>query len=269
VWEAIESVLEQTYPNVELIVIDDKSSDNSVSVIKDLLKDYPHIKFIQHSENKGNCKSFNEGWRLASGEFFIDLAADDALPKNRIEIGVKEFSNRGDAYGVQCGDAAYIDEEGGMLGLHSSLFDSNEGDIYADLIERYFVSSASLMIRKEVLEKLNGFDESLAYEDFDFLIRSSRKFKYFYTNEVMVCKRLVEGSMSKKQFQKGSPQLLSTFQICEKILSLNRTTDEDRALKTRVWYEIRQNLKRLDFGIAMKYYGLLKKINTVSRAAYK
>lgn len=267
--EAIESVLEQTYGNVELIVVDDKSMDDSVSVILEVLKDHPEVVFIQHTKNLGNCKSFNEGWRKAHGEFFIDLAADDKLPKNRIEIGVREFSKRDGSYGVQCGDAAFITEDGVVFGRHSKKFHPREGDIYIDLIEDYFINSASLLIRKSVLDKLEGFDESLHYEDFDFLIRSSRYFKYFYTDEVLVYKRKVTGSMSEQQLKKGSLQQGTTFRVCQKIFSLNQDPREDEALRARIWYEIGQNLRRFDVGLAIMYYRFLNTINTGSRASYK
>jgi len=267
--ESILSVLEQSYPNVELIVVDDNSTDNSVNVIKETLKDHPEVKFIQHTKNQGNCKSFNEAWRMAGGEFFIDLAADDTLPKERIAIGVKDFSTRDNSYGVQHGDVAYMTEAGIVYTHHSKEFAPKGGDIYIDLVERYFVSSASLMIRKSVLDQLGGFDETLHYEDFDFLIRSSRLFKYFYTKEVLVNKRKVEGSMSDRQFQRGSRQQLTTYRVCEKIFSLNKSPREDDALRSRLWYEIRQNLGRLDFALAATYYKLLQKISRVSRAAYK
>lgn len=265
--EAIESVLQQTYPNVELIVVDDKSTDNSVSVIKDVLKGYPAVKFLAHTGNMGNCKSFNEAWRMSKGEFFIDLAADDVLPKERIETGVAEFALHDSGYGVQYGDIAVMRDDGFILARHE--FEPVEGDIYVQAIQRYVVSSASALIRKNVLDKLNGFDESLAYEDFDFLIRSSRYFKYFHTNKILVHKRIVRGSMSEKQFRRGNPQQQSTLRVCEKILSLNTIKKEDDALVRRVWYEIRQCLKRFDFALMSQYFGLLRKINKVSRAAYK
>ena len=117
-----------------------------------------------------------------------------------------------------------------------------------------------MMSRRSVLTMLNGYDESLAYEDFDFWIRSSRHFKYFYIREALVRKRIVKGSMSDKQFERGSVQQLSTYKICEKILSLNQIAEENRALKGRVWYEMRQSIRRLDMGLAARYYRFLKKI---------
>src|SRR6187455_35784 len=85
--EAVLSVIHQTYRDIELIIIDDASTDNSVEVISDVLKSHPSIKFIPLKKNVGNCKAFNMGYRLSRGQYLIDLAADDVLLPARIERG--------------------------------------------------------------------------------------------------------------------------------------------------------------------------------------
>ncbi|MGE0590079.1 MAG: glycosyltransferase family 2 protein, partial [Cyclobacteriaceae bacterium] len=133
--EAIESVLAQTYPNVELIVVDDASEDGSVNVLESLISRQPHIQFIKNRENLGNCKSFNLAFAKSKGEFVIDFSADDVLLPNRIEEGVKKFILSGDEYGVQFSDAILINESGKKIGLHSDRFPHRtipNGDIYLD-----------------------------------------------------------------------------------------------------------------------------------------
>jgi len=254
--EAIRSVLDQSYKNIELIVVDDGSTDNSVDVIRST-----GVRLIALQQNKGYCTAFNEAWKISKGEFIIDLAGDDILTANRIELGVKEFSLRDESFGVQFGDALYITEDSKKISLHSDRFPKPaEGNIYPDLVKRYFICAASMMSRRSVLTMLDGYDETLAYEDFDFWIRSSRHFKYFYTSEVLVLKRIVKGSMSERQFERGSVQQLSTYKVCEKILTLNKSVEENKALKERVWYEVRQSLLRMEFGLMLKYGSLLKRI---------
>src|SRR5690349_7222728 len=98
--EAIQSVLSQTYSNVELIVVDDASNDNSVQIIEQQIRHRSDIKFLSLKKNLGHCKAFNQGYALAKGEYIIDLAADDVLLPNKIETGVKELEEAGDSYGV-------------------------------------------------------------------------------------------------------------------------------------------------------------------------
>ena len=75
--ESIESVLSQSYANIELIIVDDASTDDSQSVIRNFIVSLPQVNFIPLTNNIGNCSAFNIGWRASSGDYVIDLAADD------------------------------------------------------------------------------------------------------------------------------------------------------------------------------------------------
>src|SRR5688500_9747171 len=94
--EAILSVLSQTYFEIQFVVVDDASTDNSVSVIKECVALYPQINFIPLSKNSGNCKAFNLALLEAEGEFVIDLAADDVLLPDRVTCGVTALNKAGD-----------------------------------------------------------------------------------------------------------------------------------------------------------------------------
>jgi glycosyltransferase involved in cell wall biosynthesis len=258
--EAIESVRLQTHPRVQLVVVDDASTDNSVQVIRESIQGRPEITFLSLPQNLGNCRAFNKGFATSSGSFIIDLAADDVLMPNRIEAGLNAFASLGLDYGVHFSDAELIDEAGNRIGYHSDRFPHAsipQGGIYKDLISRYFINSPTMMMRRSVLEKLGGYDESLAYEDFDFWIRSSREWKYAYTPEPLVRKRMLKNSMSTSQYRKKSIQLASTFRVCEKILQLNRTPDETRALSKRIRYEMKRAALLREWGLALGYFKLL------------
>ncbi len=253
--EALQSVHLQTYPHVQLIVVDDASTDDSVDVIRNYLASFPHVEFLPLPLNVGNCKAFNQALAYAQGEYIIDLAADDVLLPGRISAGVDALAAAGDSYAVNFTDAILIDEDGRELDRHSRRFPAHsvpQGDIYCELIRRYFVLSPTIVARTRVVKELGGYDEHLAYEDFDFMIRSSRSYLYNYTPEALVRKRIVGGSMSDRQFRLFSPQLRSTFRVCEKILKLNRTTDERDALSHRLLYEMRLCLK-FNIPLAMRY----------------
>jgi glycosyltransferase involved in cell wall biosynthesis len=254
--EAIQSVFDQTYQPIELIVLDDASTDNSTSEILEALKDHPEVKFIQMTTNRGNCRAFNHALSFATGVFIIDLAADDLLLKQRVAKGVAALSEAGERFGVNFSDADWIAEDGTHLYRHSDRFPHHTvptGDVYKSLIELFFICSPSMMFTREVIDSLGGYDESLAYEDFDFWIRSSRRFKYCYTPEVLVKKRTVKDSMSVNQFTRGNPQLRSTYRVCEKIIDLNRSNDEKRALAKRIRYEMRVCLRLLNFSLFIDY----------------
>lgn len=259
VQETIESVLNQHYPNIQLIVVDDASTDTSVKVINQMLIKNPSIEFVGLQTNMGNCKAFNQGLAKAKGEFVIDLAADDVLLPNRIEVGVQVLQHAGPEYGVHFSDAELISVNGEYLGFHSARFPHPsipQGDIYKDLISRYFICPPTLMCTREVMNYLNGYDESLTYEDFDFLIRSSRKFKYVYSSSVLVKRRITSNALSTQQFKLFSRHSLSTYRVCEKILKLNQSPEEKKALTKRIFYETKLNLRLMNVGIVLKYFFL-------------
>lgn len=254
--EAIFSVLNQTHPDIQLLVVDDASTDNSARVIKDCIASHPDIRFFPLSRNVGNCRAFNHALAHAGGDFIIDLAADDVLLPDRVTQGILALDGTDGSYGVHFTDAEWISEEGHLLYRHSDRFPHHtipQGDIYRDLITRFFICSPSMMFRREVIASLGGYDETLRYEDFDFWIRSSRTFRYRYTPEVLVRKRVVRNSMSKRQFSLLSSQLESTFRVCEKIMLLNRSAAEQRALQKRIVYEMRVCLRLLHLPLFLKY----------------
>ncbi len=260
--EALQSVKNQTYAPIELVIADDGSTDESVAIIREWKEQYPDTILSLNETNTGYCSTFNRAWQKSHGAYFIDLAADDVLLPGRVADGVKQLQEAGSNFGVAFSDVEYVDEDGAFLSLHSERFPHEtipQGDIYQHVIDRYFISAPSMMCKREVLEYLQGYDELLTYEDFDFWVRSSRSFHYVYSNEVSLKKRLVKGSLSGKQFQLRSAHSQSTYRVCEKIFELDKSTAERKALNRRIKYEMRLNLRLLNFSLVYKYFLLWRK----------
>ncbi|MCA4898111.1 MAG: glycosyltransferase family 2 protein, partial [Bacteroidota bacterium] len=258
--EAIDSVFAQTYQPIQLIVVDDGSADNSAQVIEQMLRDHSDVLFLKHTHNQGYCASLNEALKHAKGEFIIDLSGDDVLLPQRVSSGVVELNRSGERYGVSFSDAILITELGETMGLHSANFPHAAiptGDIYAELINRYFICPPTLMFRRSVIERIGGYDESLAFEDFDFLIRASRDFYFTYSRQPLVKRRIVKNSMSAHQFKRNSPQRWSTYQVCLKIKGLNRSRIENQALQKRLLYETIVSIRLLEFGLATRFLKML------------
>lgn len=262
--EALESVKKQTYPAVELIIVDDGSSDNSAMIIESWLKENPGAVFLNLKKNEGYTKVFNRAFAFARGEFFIDLAADDVLLPERIQKGIEGFKQKGDRYAVQFSDANIIDANGKTLGKHSDRFLHKtipQGDIYTEVIQRYFICSPTMLIRRSVVHDLGGYDETLQYEDFDLWVRMARDHHFFYLPELLVNTRVLPGSLGAKQYTRSSKQLESTYRVCKKILTLNRTPSERKALNKRIAYEVKENLKLFHIALCFRYGVLFIKNN--------
>lgn len=238
---SIQSVLDQDYANIEIIVVDDASTDKSQEEIANLLEGKPEIYFLSLDKNLGNTSAFNQGLALAQGKYIVDLACDDVMLRHRISSQVTFFEEQSQITGVIYSDAEYIDENGVVLGRH---FEDGrripyEGDVYSQLVSDYFIHPTTMMIKKSVFDDLKGYDTSLAYEDFDFWVRSSRIWNYSYQDEVLTQIRKVSGSHGSTLYSKTDKKLISTVAVCRKILTMNRSLVEDEALIVRLKYEIK------------------------------
>ncbi|MDQ3290526.1 MAG: glycosyltransferase [Bacteroidota bacterium] len=269
--EALDSVLAQTYPNLEIIVADDASTDCSVAVILDYCQRFPQIQFIQNKLNTGNCKAFNQALKFATGEYVIDFATDDVMLPERISEQVKCFTELSPEYGAIFTDAELIDENSHHLrnfyrrtaaGQLRPLVAS--GDVYADALERYFICTPTLMFRKAVYDQLKGYDETLAYEDFDFIIRAARDFKFYFQDKILTKRRMHPHSLSSGWYKIGDKQLLSTIKVCYKALALNRNERDKQALIRRVEWEIKQAFFTRNYQEAEALLVILKKIKSFS-----
>jgi glycosyltransferase involved in cell wall biosynthesis len=264
---ALESVRLQTYSAIQLIVIDNASTDRTLAVIEQYKETSPAFLLIKNSDNAGLCKAFNQGLAIADGKYAIDLSGDDVLMPERIAKQVKSFEALSDDYAVVFTNAVYIDDEGKGKRPHYPV-DANgksrqkvpSGDVYKNVLEKYFICTPTMMMRTTALNMLGGYDESLSFEDFDFWVRSSVQFKYFYLDEILTQKRIVSGSLSARVYQKGSGMLFSYYEVCNKAYDLNRDQQEFNLLAARIRTFIRKCLYAEEFELAEQFYKLLNYI---------
>ena len=248
--EALDSILAQTYPNIEVWLVDDASTDGSAEILRAYAARHPDWHLRLRSENGGNCRAFNEAFRQCQGEFVVDFATDDVLLPARLSQQVAAFARLDASYGVVYSNAELIDEAGALLGRHHRPDAAGRlhprpatGRVFADVLARYFISSPTMLMRHACLLALGGYDERLAYEDFDFWVRASRDWQFFYLDEVTTRKRRHPRSLGARAYRRHDPLLLSTLAVCEKALALCRTRPERAALGRRLRWELTQALR--------------------------
>ena len=165
--ETIDSCLKQTYPHIEIIVIDDCSTDNSVEIIKSY---GDKIIWERLPENKGGCYARNRGFALSKGEYIQFLDADDFILPKKIERQINFLEETG-------ADVVYGDwrfqghQSNGVIFLEQIEKPGEQADILESLIKNWWTAVASLFYRRTAVEKSGGWDEDfLAAQDRDFLI---------------------------------------------------------------------------------------------------
>ena len=254
--ESIQSVLNQSYKNIQLIVVDDFSTDDSVAVIENFIANFSEIIFVKNTSNFGLTKSVNQAMKLARGDFFIDLAADDILLPNCIETQLKAFqTSQLTNLAIVYGNAELISEKGTHLSYYFDVDAQNKiietiptGNIYAAVIgSKTIICSVSSMVKKSVFDALNGYDENLSYEDFDFWIRVSRSYNIDYIDAIVMQKRILPNSLYASFFKSKNKQGYSTHLILKKAFQLNQNKKENRILMGRIYMEIKIALKTKNY----------------------
>lgn len=263
--KALESLFSQTYDSIEIIILDDASKDNSVAQIDQTIGDRI-VKRIYHKHNLGYTKTFNEGLSHCNGEYIIDFALDDVMKPNFIERSIQAFESSNVQTGVVFSNADYIDAQDHVIDNHNELLlkkgmikEVPSGKVFEWVLKRYFICTPTMVIKKEVFDRLSGYDESLAYEDFDFWVRSSRYWQYAFIDEVLLQKRKLKNSMSSQRYAHHfNEQMSSVFKVCQKAFHLCKNRNEFKALHERINYEYRQCIRTGNVSLANKYRYLMR-----------
>ena len=198
--ECLDSVRHQTYPNLQVIIFDDGSKDNSVSVIDTWLKKHRlDWQFISHTRNVGICASLNEVLPLARGKYTSMVAADDVWLPDKTARQVEMMEQLPEDVGVLYSDAFQIDEKGETLPrmfieAHRKFVVPPEGFLFDVLWEGNFIPAMTTLIRRECFTQVGTYDEDLCFEDWDIWMRISRTFRFAYDKTPAAKYRIVASS---------------------------------------------------------------------------
>jgi glycosyltransferase involved in cell wall biosynthesis len=188
---AIDSVLQQVYEPVEVIVVDDGSTDHSGQVAA---RYGSHIHYIWQ-ENRGLSAARNTGLRAAKGEYIALLDADDMLEPDFMAILVGLLADNPAVDGVICG-YRFVDDEMNPL-PQAEARDLPAHTLYATLLDGNFLVPESILLRRHCYIVAGPFDEKLrACEDWDMWLRISRQFTIISTPRLLTRHRILPGSMS-------------------------------------------------------------------------
>ncbi len=189
--DAINSVLNQTCPDHEVIVVDDGSRDDSRQVIAQFGDKVNSI----FQDNQGLSAARNIGIQAARGAFIGVLDADDMYEPDFIETLVSQMESRPDADGIYCG-YRFVDEANRPLPQVEAR-EVPPDDLFQALVDGNFLVPEAMLVRNYCYEKAGFFDTSLsALEDLDMWLRIAAQFKIIHTTEVLTRHRILSGSMS-------------------------------------------------------------------------
>lgn len=166
---AILSVFEQTYKNIEVIVVDDASKDTTSEMIAELQKKYP-ITYFKNSEVKGACFSRNVAINNATGEFITGMDDDDYFSPERIATLLEHYN---DDYAFICANILEVTKEAKT----KRSFGFTEGEFTLKELLHHNLVGNQMLTKTEKLRSIGGFDESFpAFQDYDTWVRLVAKF---------------------------------------------------------------------------------------------
>lgn len=209
--EAIRSVLAQPMASVEVVVVDDGSTDNTLQALSVFQHD-PRVRVIAQ-ENLGQPKAKNAGIRASRGRFIAFCDADDYWLPNKLALQLPLFDNR-PRVGVVCSNTLTLHEDGTLDSQPRLALP--RGHVLDEMFLRNMVPFGTAVVRRECLEQVGLFDESISMGiDWDLWLRVAVDWEFDFVPEPTFVYRVWDGQMSKNW--RGRYE--SAFRIMENFLS--------------------------------------------------
>lgn len=254
---AIDSVLNQTFSDYELIIVDDGSTDNTKQIIDEF--DSQKIDYVFQS-HQGVSSARNKGINQAKGEFIAFLDSDDRFRRNKLEV-TYEYIKKYPQYKIfHTEEIWYRNSKLLSQKIHHK---KPSGFVFSHSLKLCSLSISTVAIKKDIFDEIGCFDENLpACEDYDFWLRVTSRYPVFLIPEYLTIK---EGGHPNQQSKKYPA--LDTFRIyaLEKILKTGALNDEDyklayKELNKKCEIYIKGALKRKKIKEAQYYKNLINKL---------
>lgn len=188
---AVRTALDQTHQDLEVIVVDDASDDDTPGVLSDLAACDPRIRFLRRDERGGAACARNLGAFSAKGVLVAFLDDDCAWHPRKLEL---QLASMGAVHGAAYTRQATMDVDGRWVVEGRSLPEASPVD---GLLRTNFIGSPSLVVNRDLFTEVGGFDEDLPrLQDWDLALRLAHRTSFAFVHEVLVHSELIEGGIS-------------------------------------------------------------------------
>ncbi len=204
--ENLESIRNQTYENIELIVGDDASKDNSVEIFEQWLQEnnYPAERNF-HAENTGLATMLNECITLAKGKYIKLIAADDFLHQEAIEKYVSRLESSGEKYGMVFSNTHTVDDNSFIVkdfADYDSLGNIDPHIFRKELIKGNRIAALTVLLKTDVIKETGKYDTRFIVEDYFRWLKISEKYLIAYIPEKLTYYRMHPQNTSKIKAEK-------------------------------------------------------------------
>ncbi len=218
--ETIQSLLQQTSPLTEIIIVDDCSNDNTVKIVSCLKKQYKGlVRLYQQKINSGASTARNVGVNLANTEWVLFMDADDVAEPDLIKMEleqIRKLINLWQEEVVLAYPACSIISASGesIPGIHQSKQVGHEEILGYQFVRNQIITTSGTLVKKQIFQRVNGFDESIRYsEDWDLWLRMAAQGGFAYIDQPLVRVRRHFTNISKKldNMLGGEQQILRKY----------------------------------------------------------
>ena len=237
--EAVESILNQSFRDLELVIVDDGSTDSSWQILTEYSTKDSRIVLIQNEANLGLEKSLNKGLAATKGEYFARQDADDVSLSNRLQLQVDFLDNHPEV-GALGTAVELINEQGNTIGKNS--LPADRESLQSLLLFNNFMHHSTLMARSSLMQQLGGYDETMRYvEDYDLWWRLSCLSGLATLPNILLKRRVDDGPRISKLYREK--QLHNSFEISWKAICQSLGEDSsnlNKGVYERFWWNITQ-----------------------------
>ncbi len=214
--QTIPKILNQTYENFELIVVDDGSTDNT-SEVMGVFSD-ERIKYIKLEENGGQSKARNMGIENATYNFIAFADSDDFWAEKKLEVQMSRFLKESESGFCYCAYTYHDENEKELTVPRKNIARvRKEGYIYPELLRRNMVGTPSLIVKKECIAAVGGFNEEIdCLEDWEFVLRLARSYQASFCPEELFDVFEKTDRVSKKTREDGDEAMKKFYSNFEK-----------------------------------------------------
>lgn len=194
--DCLKSLINQTYSNLQIIVWDNQSTDNTAKIVNSFYDNRISYYFSNKFQNLADARI--NALKHSNGDYIAILDSDDIAHKNRIENQLQIFLSD-TKIGVVGGAVNYIDSNG--LYLKSKYFELNNNILKKKILHKFPFNNSTLMFSKFFFDKVNGYNGNFAYiNDYDLVYRISKVSKIINSRNILSSNRLHNNNLSKKDF---------------------------------------------------------------------
>lgn len=194
---SVNSVLEQTWKDLEIIIIDDASMDNTKELISQI--EDKRVRYIALKDNKGPANARNVGVKEARGEWIAFQDSDDCWYRDKLEKQMEYAYRHPEYFMIYCDCMVYQEGQPPIRCPIPPLPEKMEGNIMGTLLCRNVVAAPTMLLKRNCFYEVGGFNVSYgSNEDWDFVLRFSKKYKIGYLQEVLMDVHMLEGGVSSR-----------------------------------------------------------------------